>query len=303
MYKTPELTQMAKVLAQEMTERGVTLKHTQAMATVARMLGARTLQVAQGNPDFSAGVRARALAIEQAARVMFDTLGRFEGNPYAVLAAIRAGFALETTQGSRAVEQAMHKLFEQPDSPVVSEAYATHAVNELPALFDALAERLAASLLAGRNRKRSDSEVLHHGSMFDYRVGEGARLDELPEGHRSQFEVKVQRHGQQLVLDVALPHVNPDDLAGTDQLSLWVEINEGRPCVHVSNDLYGDMVLSLFATRDGLVVRPDESRIASDPPPNTALAEFVEEQYGTPHLRASARELAFAHHKNYDDED
>jgi hypothetical protein len=64
------------------------------------------------------------------------------------------------------------------------------------------------------------------------------------------------------------------------------------------------MVLSLFATKDGLVMRPDESGITSYPPePNTALAEFVEEQYNSPGRRASAHELAFAHHKNYDDED
>jgi hypothetical protein len=303
MYKTPELTQMAKVLAEELAGRGVQLKHTQAMSTVARMLGARTLQVAQSSPNIAAGVRTRAIAIAQAARVMFETLGRFEGDPYAVLAAIRAGFALEEAHGSRSVEHAMHELFGQADSPVVSEAYSVHTLDDLPALFDTLVERLADSLLAGQKPKQGDCEVLYRGFMRDYRFDEGIALAEIPESHRTQFEVKVQRRGAHVLLDITQPHLTPEEVAGTDQMSLWVEINEGRPCAHVSNDVYGDSVLSLFATKDGVVVRPDEAQVTSYPPrPNTALAEFVDEQYGKPGTGSDAWALSFAHHKNYDHE-
>lgn len=298
MYKTPELSQMAKVLAEELGEHGVQLKHAQAMSMVARMLGARTLQVAQAHPEYSAGVRARAVALAQASRLMFASLGRFESG-HAVIAAIRAGFALEGEHGSRAVEAAMAQLFERADSPVVSEAFAPYRLDELPQLFETMVERLAATL---HPDAPGQVETLYCGEMLDWQVGEGTKLEELPEGHRSRFEVKVQRYGQQFLLEIARAHVQPEDIEGTDQLCLWVEINEGRPCVHLSNEVYGDMLLSVFATRDGLVLRPDESEpMLAQAPHGTALAEFVAEQYGAPGWSREAQQLRFVVHKTYDE--
>lgn len=302
MYKTPELSQMAKILAEELGAHGVNLKHTQALVMVARMLGARTLQAAQASAEVQAGVRARACALAQAARVMFDTLGRFEDEPYGVISAIRHALARGEHAGSRAVEQAMHELFGQADSPVVSAAYEAHPVAALPELFDALIERLAAPLRHDAQRAPEANETLYQGEMLDWRVGEGSALEELPETHRARFEVRVQRSGQQMLLEIAHPHARPDDIEGTDQLSLWVEVNAGRPCVHLSNDIYGDMLLTVFATRDGLVLRPDESEpMAAHAPQGTALAEFVREQYGAPALQASARQLRFLVHQRHDE--
>lgn len=301
MHKTPELSQMAKVLAEELGERGVQLKHTQAMSMVARMLGARTLQVAQAHSEYSAGVRARAVALAQASRLMFASLGRFE-NGYDVIAAIRAGFALADEHGSRAVETAMAQLFERADSPVVSEAFAPYRLDELPQLFETMVERLAATLRPDAPAAPGQVETLYCGEMLDWRVSEGTKPGELPEGHRGRFEVKVQRHGQQFLLEIARAHVRPEDIEGTDQLSLWVEINEGRPCVHLTNEVYGDMLLSVFATRDGLVLRPDEGEpILARSPRDTALAEFVAEQYGASARHREAQQLRFVVHKTCDE--
>lgn len=305
MYKTPELTQMAKVLAEELRARGVEMKHTQAMSTVARMLGARTLQVAQSSPEYATGVRARAIALEQASRLMFESLGRFE-NAYDIIGAIRAGFALEEEQGSRAVEAAMAELFQRPDSPAVSEAFEPYRLDELPELFETMLRRLTQALLAGTDVQRTDQEILFRGPVQDWRVSEGLKLSELPEHHRTQFEVKMERRGSQFVLDMAPFHNTPDEIAGTDQLSLWVEVNDGRPCVHISNDIYGDMALTIFATKDGLVLRPDGDGgewIRTYPAPDgTALQTFVDEQYGDDrafrHLR---QQLCFVVQKNYED--
>lgn len=46
-----------------------------------------------------------------------------------------------------------------------------------------------------------------------------------------------------------------------DSLSLVIEINDGVPCVHVSNDLIGDQRLAIFSTRDGVLVRTSESEM------------------------------------------
>lgn len=47
MYKNPELSTMAKILARELKEQGLEMKHTKALELVAKMHGARNLHVHQ----------------------------------------------------------------------------------------------------------------------------------------------------------------------------------------------------------------------------------------------------------------
>ena len=93
--------------------------------------------------------------------------------------------------------------------------------------------------------------------MFDWRVQEGEGLGELPVEHRRRYELELKRSGYQLYVDIAPAHGAPEELNGVPQMSLFVEVNEGVPCVHISNALFGDQVLTVFALEDGLYLRPD----------------------------------------------
>lgn len=264
MYTNPELSAQAKLLRAELQARGLTLTHAQTLEVFAKSHGARTLHVAQAKTARQ-GVNIEQLATRQTAELMFETLGRFEGQVDGLLDAISVGFALEASQGSRAVEAAMHVLFEQPDSPVVSPAFEGLRVDELPAQFALVKQRLLQTLEAVTGAPRSEPESprdVYRGPMRDWRLQEGVDTAAVPAHHQTAFEVRVQREGHQLYIDIAPPHAQPDDVQGTDQLSLFIEVNEGRPCVHVSNDCYGDQVLTLFSTRDGLYLRPDSQDLS-----------------------------------------
>ncbi len=264
MYKNPELSAQSKNLRTALKEAGFEVSHAQALELMARAQGNRTLHVAQAKKARQ-GLNVADLALSQASSLMFDTLGRYEGNIRGLLESIRAGFALEETEGSRAVEAAMSDIFEQEDSPRVSELFDRLRLDELPSEFDQLVQRLQSVLVAASGAPvpaPNAEHLLYEGPMLDWRVQEGFDLAELPAHQRTRYDVRVNRSGHQLYVDIAVPHQTPEDLDGTDQLSLFIEVNEGRPCVHLTNSRYGDQVLTVFAVRDGLYLRPDASDLA-----------------------------------------
>ncbi len=258
MYKNPELSAQAKNLRAALQVLGHAVSHAQALELMARAQGNKTLHVAQAKKA-KQGLDIGKLAEQQAADLMFDTLGRYAGNVRGLLESITAGFALEESQGSRAVEAAMCDLFEQSDSPKVSDTFDAFRLNELPRQFERLVARLQNSLVhaSGAPAPEGHEHVLYQGPMLDWRVLEGEDLADLPEHHRTAYALDIKRSGHQVYVDIAVPHQEPDELDGTDQMSLFIEVNNGRPCVHISNDRYGDQVLTVFATRDGLYLRPD----------------------------------------------
>ena len=164
MYKSPELSQMAKVLKSELALKGLLLSHSQSMELTAKMQGSRTLHVEQARP------------------------------------------------GSLAPEREPKDL--------------TH-----------------------------DEDVLYCGAIQDWARDEG--VDNLTALQQRTFKAEVKKSGSQFFVEISLPHERLDEIDGTDQLSLFIEINQGLPCVHISNDLFGDQVLTVFASKDGLYLRPD----------------------------------------------
>lgn len=112
----------------------------------------------------------------------------------------------------------------------------------------------------GVSRSNAATTTLFEGVIRDWEAEAGVDASELtPLQREAAFEAKVTRQGSQLAVDIAPAHESPDDLEDVDQLGLVIEINRGRPSVHITNAVYGDMVLSVFASKDGLYLAPGDS--------------------------------------------
>jgi len=261
MYKNPQLSSQAKQLRAALKNAGIELTHSQAMEALARCQGNRTLHVAQARKNRQ-GIDIAELALRQAADLVFDTLGRYEGNVLGLLSEIETIFLHEEANGSRYVEERMHDIFGQPNSPRVSEAFDVFPPADLPKVFARTRRRLEQTLakqFEPAAQQATGADLLFEGPAMDWRVSDGERIQDLPEHHRALYRLKVERGGHQAFVQVTLPHNDPEDLKGTAQLGLFIEINQGRPCVHITNDVYGDQVLSVFTTEDGLLLRPESS--------------------------------------------
>lgn len=125
------------------------------------------------------------------------------------------------------------------------------------------------------------SDVLFEGRIQDWAVAEGASDDVTPLQKR-EFQAKVSRMGSsQFVIDMCLPHKEVEDLDGTDQMTLFIEIDGGRPVVHISNDMYGgEQVLTVIGSKDGLYLRPDrtDSYIRTGVSSKEGLREISEDE-------------------------
>lgn len=100
-------------------------------------------------------------------------------------------------------------------------------------------------------------EGIYAAALQDWQVGEVDDAELSPEQRRT-FGVRVERTPASLLIDLALPHCDVDELEGTDQLTLMVEVNNGKPCVHIAAGVTADTGLSVFGTAEGLQVRFDE---------------------------------------------
>lgn len=263
MYKSPELSARAKLLRAELAARGVTLAHAHALDIVAKLEGARNLHVAQAQ-SVAARPSEEALALEHAERLMFTSLGRYQGRVRELMRDIGAAFSLEY---SREVEAAVADIFETEGAPVVQPHIdALHTVESLPALFERFVTESLALVLRLRTtsaaeRRPGAQQVLFQGPVRDWRLEEGVDPEELDAESLRSWQASVKRNGSQLYVDIAPPHATPEEVEGADQLALFVEVNDGVPCVHISNDCYGDQVLTVYATRDGLYLRPDDGHL------------------------------------------
>ena len=141
-----------------------------------------------------------------------------------------------------------------------------------------------------KRRKTSKSAVSPTGLLFEGRITDWSEHEQaLEEGGTSVAEsqawlARVERDGVQFYVDITPPHQTPDELEGKPQLSLFIEVNEGLPCVHLSNDRYGDQVLTVFATEDGLYLRPDSAELS--------IRTGVPDAKGTPGLARVADSYA-----------
>lgn len=101
--------------------------------------------------------------------------------------------------------------------------------------------------------------VAFRSPMIDWEWDENrdAGLDFIPERRRTQFELVFEDFSPQFRVSIRPVGVDLDTYHGKPILDMQLEINDGVPCVHLSNDPGGEMLMSVFGTGPGLVIRQD----------------------------------------------
>lgn len=123
--------------------------------------------------------------------------------------------------------------------------------------------------------------LLFEGHIRDWNFEEAKEEGFSNPLQKRSFNAKVERHGSQLQVDISMPHKKPDEIDNTDQLSVFIEIHEGRPRVLLSNQLYGDQVLAVYGLAGGLLLEPmtyNEYIRSGIPEEPSMLSLYQEEQ-------------------------
>lgn len=128
---------------------------------------------------------------------------------------------------------------------------AMRAVSQRDATDKAVAPSLNSRLIETPGR------VAFRGPMIDWELDENpdADLEFIPERRRGNFEVVVEDFGPQYYISIRPVGLDIDNYHGNPVLALQLEINDGVPCVHLTNDPAGEMLMSIFGTGAGILVR------------------------------------------------
>jgi hypothetical protein len=110
------------------------------------------------------------------------------------------------------------------------------------------------------------------------------------ERRKDVYRLQVEKFGDQLRLSIV-----PDDVKdlmdsdGRNVLDVLLEINQGLPCLHMTNDPAREMLLTVFGHAGGLLVREDEGELEEPRDANEKLtAHMVDEDWHTPGSRDDA---------------
>lgn len=101
-----------------------------------------------------------------------------------------------------------------------------------------------------RHNKNGWGRIIHQASVRDWRFmgNEGVPFTE---SDRYRMTIETSASAQQYAITCVSEN---EPQFGLD---MYLEINRGVPCLHVSNAIGGDNVLHLFFTEDGIVVVPE----------------------------------------------
>lgn len=238
----------AQALCRLLQPLGVTLTHAQALELLAQMQGAKNFQAKKAMD----AKKVLDTAYAQATALLFKTLGRYAKRGLPVLLRdIHKAYALEQTQGSRAVEAALADIFERENAPVVHSLFEHLRYEELAATHQTLYKEL----LHSQSDTEAGQELSLVGVHEDWRLGEGTPAEELPEHHLRRYMLECYHRDAALYLDVSPLGADEEQMESLPQLTLTVEINQGLPCVHLGHTVFGDMELTVFSAADGLVLR------------------------------------------------
>lgn len=128
---------------------------------------------------------------------------------------------------------------------------------------------------AAAEKAEAASKVVIEKTIVDWQIGQGLSPEELPEHQRGKYTLKLEEEGSQFRLMIHPQGLDPMKLDGQNVMDMLIEINDGLPCVHLTNDPYDEMLLTVFATRDGLYVRRDGGETVSPPYAEGAVAEAL----------------------------
>jgi hypothetical protein len=102
--------------------------------------------------------------------------------------------------------------------------------------------------------------VVYRSTAVDWRLADDPNigLDEVPQEQRRKYDFIVEEYGSQFRVMVKPDGANIESYAGQPVLDMLVEVNEGVPCVHLTNDPSDAMLLTVFGTGEGILARPDD---------------------------------------------
>lgn len=283
-----QMKDQARKLHEELAPFAQELTYTQVLEALSRAQGNRTLHVYQAKkPVMLEGRALKDTARRMASRVFFKSLGKWAGKQTELLHELDQAFAAEDEKGSRFVEARVQELTVEQGPVEVKPAFEHLRHDEWKTEFESLAQELAESLAqeAGISPLGQEAETLFKGLVRDWRVDHGALKKNDPDA--APYEVTIGRNdtSQQFYVDIMRPGLKPSQLEGTPQLSLFIEVNNGVPCVHLTNEVYADQLLSIFATQDGVYLRPDapvEDVFKRGMPAPASLAKLHEENGPAP---------------------
>lgn len=251
------LKDQAKKLHKALSPMCPALTYAQTLEGLARSAGNRTLHVYKAQkPVAVEGAALQATARRMASRLFFKNAGPWAGKELELLHKLGQAFREADELGSRYVETRVHELTVQGGLVEPRAAFDVLRHDEWKPAFDELMQDLAKGLVEEANLRAEDAkpDVVYMGLARDWRVGEG-ELD-LSEPDAQPFELKVSINGEGASVEMQRPGLSIDELEGTVQASVRVEISDGRPVVRLYNELDGDCVLSVSFTKEGLYLEP-----------------------------------------------
>jgi hypothetical protein len=105
--------------------------------------------------------------------------------------------------------------------------------------------------------------VVFRSPMIDWEWDENqdADLEFIPERRRGQFEIVLEDYRPQFRVSIRPVGLDLDNYHGKPILDLLLEINDGVPCAHLTNDPAGEMLMSVFSSSAGIVARNEEGNL------------------------------------------
>jgi len=287
MYNDQNRSKQAKLLRDQLALKGHDISHAQCLELLAKLEGHRTLHVAQAKPKHA--IVMNELAHDQARAVMFESLGRYQDRFAEFLSDIER---IELLEDAGEADSLFRSIFRSSNGVKLAEGFGELTSDEIPAAYDKLVDKLRATLL----KRAGSTDAQGEESYFEGTIQDWEKFDgELEPGEiRQDYNVSIKRSGVRFYIDITPAGCPATELAGKAQLGVFLEVNQGLPCVHVTNDIWGDQLLTVFGLSSGLYLRPnsDDSRIRMMAPvPGTDLAAHHEWETMT-------NNFAYAHRNN-----
>lgn len=243
---------LAKKAQQTLNGFGVNATYAQCLELLARLGGSRTLHVKQAK---ALEENAYKMAARQASALMFKTFGAYpKANATDVVGAIDEAFALEK-KGSRYVEAAMEDIFFEGGVELHS-PYDLLMPNDLPKAYWSLHKTLLESITKDTSKPAYELD-LFQGTIRDWSSSEDPdeKKDPLT---MSTYALSIKKSDTAIFIDLHQAGANPIDEEDSmhAELGLIIEINEGLPCMHIATSEFGDVELSVFSTKEGVLMEP-----------------------------------------------
>jgi hypothetical protein len=106
------------------------------------------------------------------------------------------------------------------------------------------------------------THVVYRATAVDWRLADDPKigLDEVPQEQRRKYDFIVEEYGSQFRVMLKPEGIDMDSFPGQPLLDMLVEVNEGVPCVHLTNDPSDAQLLTVFGTSEGILARPDDGQ-------------------------------------------